>query len=135
VFLKRQKAFCVDETFSVIAILLLRPAILLRSKSYLIAVTDDAASPQLPAQVLQSLSRLYLEKQPDNFTSSISGLHSPGISWKMPKAIKLGISSRVELVLYAVSTAIPARTQWLAGMSRSIPLSLPERFVLSAWEV
>jgi hypothetical protein len=87
VFLKRQKAFCVDETFSVIAILLLRPAILLRSKSYLIAVTDDAASPQLAAQVLQSWSRLYLEKQPDNFTSSISGLHSPGISWKMPKAI------------------------------------------------
>ena len=34
---------------------------------------------------------------------------------------KLGISSRVELVLYAVHHSDPRQAQWLAGISRSVP--------------
>jgi DNA-binding NarL/FixJ family response regulator len=34
---------------------------------------------------------------------------------------KLGISSRVELVLYAVHHSDPRQAQWLAGMTRSTP--------------
>jgi DNA-binding NarL/FixJ family response regulator len=34
---------------------------------------------------------------------------------------KLGISSRVELVLYAVHHSDPRQAQWLAGISRSAP--------------
>jgi DNA-binding NarL/FixJ family response regulator len=34
---------------------------------------------------------------------------------------KLGISSRVELVLYAVNHGDPLQAEWLAGMSRSTP--------------
>jgi DNA-binding CsgD family transcriptional regulator len=48
---------------------------------------------------------------------------------------KLGISSRVELVLYAVHHSDLRQAQWLAGMSRSIPPKLPEPFVLPASEV
>jgi len=36
---------------------------------------------------------------------------------------KLGISSRVELVLYAVNHGEPARAEWLAGMSDAAPAS------------
>jgi hypothetical protein len=48
---------------------------------------------------------------------------------------KLGISSPVELVLYAVHHSDLRQAQWLAGMSRSIPPKLPEPFVLPASEV
>ena len=48
---------------------------------------------------------------------------------------KLEISSRVELVIYAVHHSDPRQAQWLAGMSRSIPRKLPEPFVLPASEV
>jgi DNA-binding NarL/FixJ family response regulator len=34
---------------------------------------------------------------------------------------KLGISSRVELVLYAVNHGAPLRAEWLAGISRPVP--------------
>jgi len=34
---------------------------------------------------------------------------------------KLGISSRVELVLYAVNHSDPRQTEWLAGIRRSAP--------------
>jgi DNA-binding NarL/FixJ family response regulator len=34
---------------------------------------------------------------------------------------KWGISSRVELVLYAVHHSDPRQAQWLAGISRSTP--------------
>ena len=34
---------------------------------------------------------------------------------------KLGISSRVELVLYAVNNGDPRQAEWLVGMSHSIP--------------
>jgi DNA-binding NarL/FixJ family response regulator len=36
---------------------------------------------------------------------------------------KLGISSRVELVLYAVNHGEPSRAEWLAGMSAAAPAS------------
>jgi DNA-binding NarL/FixJ family response regulator len=48
---------------------------------------------------------------------------------------KLGISSRVELVLYAVHHSDLRQAQWRAGMSRSIPPKLPEPFKLPASEV
>ena len=34
---------------------------------------------------------------------------------------KLGISSRVELVLYAVNNGNPRQAEWLAGTSRAVP--------------
>ena len=34
---------------------------------------------------------------------------------------KLGISSRVELVLYAVNNGDPRQAEWLAGTSRVVP--------------
>jgi DNA-binding NarL/FixJ family response regulator len=34
---------------------------------------------------------------------------------------KLGISSRVELVLYAVNNGDPRHAQWLAGTNRVVP--------------
>jgi DNA-binding NarL/FixJ family response regulator len=34
---------------------------------------------------------------------------------------KLGISSRVELVLYAVNHGAPLQAEWLTGMSQSTP--------------
>jgi hypothetical protein len=34
---------------------------------------------------------------------------------------KLGISSRVELVLYAVNNGDPRQAEWLVGVSHSIP--------------
>jgi DNA-binding NarL/FixJ family response regulator len=34
---------------------------------------------------------------------------------------KLGISSRVELVLYAVNNGDPRNAEWLAGSSRNVP--------------
>jgi len=34
---------------------------------------------------------------------------------------KLGISSRVELVLYAVNNGDPGHAEWLAGTSRILP--------------
>jgi hypothetical protein len=114
-FLKRLKAFCDDETFSVIAILRLRPAILPRSKkSNLIAVTYDAASPQLAAQVLQSLSRLYLQKhmrvhrpagQFHLFDQQTAESRS---SWKMPKATSWESRPGSNWWSMPSTTAIPA---------------------------
>jgi DNA-binding NarL/FixJ family response regulator len=35
---------------------------------------------------------------------------------------KLGISTRVELVLYAVNNGDPRQAEWLAGASRILPI-------------
>ncbi|HVR23649.1 MAG TPA: hypothetical protein VMU26_10025 [Candidatus Polarisedimenticolia bacterium] len=132
---------CVDKPFSVIAILRLKPAILPRSqKINLIAVTDDAASPQLAAQLLQSLSRLYLEKhmRVDRVAGQFHFFDRQTAESRQQledaQSAKVGVPSRVRTGALCHHSDL-RQAQGLAGMSRSRPRKLPERFVLQASEV